>query len=737
MPHVFRLSRYLLFQSKTAFEPHMGEKSLLRGLVERKVFSGELIVSHHNNSKSKVITENNERFGCNGFVHRNRALSGDQVYVMQTESVEDSSTCGESDPDDSSSKLAEVLNAVESMKAVKVVAIKKRSGQRYVVRSRPNDDIVQPRDPRFPAMRLKSDGGKENVLSLVSLKEWEESAQYPTCELIRVLGREGDFDAEDEACLEMHGLRSDAYSSEIRNELKRRFPSAETVVAREVANRPDRRTERVFSIDPPSARDLDDAISITQLGDETFKIGVHVADVSYFVENGSRVDSEAKLRATSVYLPRKVFPMLPAYLSEDLCSLLPDEDRLAFSVYFTLNGAAELVGAPEIKRTIVRSRARLNYDEVDALRVKNVEIRKDIEILMKLAEKLRKQRIANGSISIDDRNKAELEFDFHDNSFPMQIVVDRIPDVRRTHDSHMMIEELMVLTNKIIADKLCDQTTANDDAKAERGVVRRHRESEATVKKAALAFLNQAGVKVPKSLSLTDILVEAKSSLDSNMFSAFTHSILADFNRAEYVVTNSEDSLTHWGVGAQRYMHFTSPIRRYADLIVHRKLCRILNLDPKSDEMKEDDEEIALQLRQCNINSRSAQESEKQNKLFYFSTFVRSFGNHGFRINAIVQELIAPNEPKGIKGSVCFFIPILADEKSQSLESLGLEVEQLVLGKDKKVESIKAKDKRTGTSIVFKLLSAVSVRAFVKPNATYNPKYHLRLDHPVPSPPPL
>ena len=747
MPQGFRLGRLLLFQSKPAFEPHLGEKALLRGLAERKVFSGEIIVSHHNNSKSKLMTESKERINCNGFVHRNRALSGDHVYAMLTESTDESSQSTSSEDEESSDSLKGVLNAIETMgeslRSCKVVAIKKRSGQRYVARTRSQDPIVQPRDTRFPAMGLKSALEKQS-LCLVSLKDWEETEQYPTCELIRVLGPEGCFDAEDDASLEMKGLLSDKYSKNIEGQLRGRFPSAGKVVSSQLSVRKDCRSERVFSIDPATAKDLDDAISLQTLPGNKYRIGVHVADVSHFVGIGSAVDSEAKLRATSVYLPRKVYPMLPAYLSENMCSLLPNADRLAFSVYFTLDEEAQFVASStEIVRTIIRSRAKLSYDEVDGKKTSSKipsEILKDIEVLLRLTAKLRKQRIANGSVSIDDRNCQELKFEFADlvsgGTFPFQLVAEINAKNAVMHDSHTLIEELMVLTNRIVAETLCGHSQSTIP------VVRRHMDSEESVKKAALEFLKDAGIKIKGNKALSDILLCAKTKLSPALFSAFNHSILGEFNRAEYVVAASDTSetpssavksLAHWGVGAQRYMHFTSPIRRYADLIVHRKLVKILNLGG-SDVPEESDEEIALQIKQCNIKSRAAQEAENDNKLFYFTTLVKSFGNQGYPVQAIIKELIAPNEAKNVKGSVALFLPVLGEERSQSLDSLGLSVADVRLAQDKKVTCMRVVDKK-GESFELKLLASFPVRAYVKGNSSLL-KFHLRPENSVPPPPP-
>lgn len=744
MQRGFRTSRRLLYSSKTLFEPHYGESAILRGLSDGSIIRGEIIVSQYNNSKARVITDSQSKLSCNGYISRNRAVSGDHVYarVMQDTSWESEGTSSETEdvPDGSESLVQLLETKSDTPKSCKVVGIQKRSGHRYVSRARPGDELVQPRDPRFPAMRLQPKlTVKGPSLALVKLKDWEETEQFPSSNLVRLLGLEGDFDAEDDASLEINGLLSERYGSEIEKELMRMFPDAKSVAEKALLNtsRVDLRKERIFSIDPPTAKDLDDAISITRQGD-FLKIGVHVADVSYFVRPNTHVDYQARERATSVYLPRRVYPMLPPYLSENLCSLLPGEPRLAVSVFFVLDQSGSLIGEPEIRRSVIRSSAKLSYDDVDAaLRDPKVscvpaDILRDIRLLLDMTEKLREGRIANGSISIDERNGPELKFDFHDLgkgvSFPFQVELGNQSNTTMSHDSHTLIEELMVLTNKIVATKLIENSSVTLP------VVRRHLETEDAVRKAAIDFLTQAGIAVDSAAKITDILVTAKSGLEPSMFSAFVHSILGEFNRAEYVPAASSDeaAIGHWGVGTAKYMHFTSPIRRYADLMVHRKICQISNLDPV--DVAEDDSSVIDQIKLCNVNSKAAKDAEKDNELFYFGTFVKSFGNRGFQIEGIVKDLIAPNPEKNVKGSVSFFLPVLGEVRSQSLDSLGLGLVGVTSnpGSDA-VEQISVSDKR-GNRRTLKLLESVKVRAFVKNCPSPLPKFHLRMD-PVPNSP--
>ena len=722
------------FGTKPVFERYYGENAIIRGLEDGTVIRGDLLVSTFNNARAKVVTDTRDKFQCTGFVNRNRAMSGDSVYAKFTqEEPKSESTMVDSEritsPQDLLSDLGIELDNGDSKKACKIIGIEKRSDQRFVCRMRPNEPLIQPRDPRFPAMRLAASPKiSQPSLSLVKFAEWSEYDQYPLSNILRLLGVEGSFPAEDDASVELAGLLSEKYTKDIENSLREAFPSSEDVVERELKNRADVRTsERVFTIDPPTAKDLDDAISISPVAENLYRIGVHVADVGYFVRESSRVDLEARQRATSVYLPRQVYPMLPPYLSENLCSLLPNIDRLAFSVYFNINSVTGVIeGEPEFKRTVIRSMAKLSYDDVDSALAGShpfpPDLLADISLLMSITRKLRDERIANGSISIDDRNGVEMKFEFSDNDqHPVGICVGGTSS--NGHDSHTLIEELMVLTNKLVAKKLIDSSATIVP------VVRRHLDTEEGVVEAARNFLQKKNIQLDESLSLTELLVVAKSNLSPLLYSAFTHSILGQFNRAEYIVADSEGAATsHWGVGAARYMHFTSPIRRYADLIVHRKMAKILN-----NESEENAADIVSQIKRCNMNARAAQEAEANNKLFYFTTFLRSFGNAGYPVDVIVKSLVAPVEGKGIKGSVVFYIPLIGDIRSQSMDSLGLDLISADRNESETL-SVRLKVRNGGEIFDLTVLDSLVMRAYVKKDQTSS-RFHLRLNKPQPRPP--
>ncbi|EER11785.1 Ribonuclease R, putative [Perkinsus marinus ATCC 50983] len=270
------------------------------------------------------------------------------------------------------------VGCIEDARA-RVVAVTKRCETPIVGVVRPGETKVQPRDQRLPAMDLVQPfamAAEEESAQLVACEivEWEEASVNPKCRLVEHLGGVGTGVAEHRAVMERYGLTSVEYSEEIEEELKAKLPSSEAVVNAALKGQGPRRwdlrkSHRVVSIDPPSARDLDDALSVEVKTGGRLRIGVHVADVSHFVAAQSHLDREAARRAITVYMPHKTYPMLPRHLSENLCSLLPGEDRLAFSVFFTLDAATgDLCGDEPVAfgKSIIRSSARLSYDEVDA-----------------------------------------------------------------------------------------------------------------------------------------------------------------------------------------------------------------------------------------------------------------------------------------------------------------------------------------------------------------------------------
>jgi VacB/RNase II family 3'-5' exoribonuclease len=715
-PFRFAYVQLRRISTTTSFEPYFGPDAITKGILDGEVVAGELHVSSHNNNRARLSVDSKSVLHCMGFVNRNRALHGDRVYAQLIVASEPKPN--PADIDSNSSDEASTPGDTCDDQSCKVVGIEKRSDRRYVARCKAFESLVQPRDTRLPAFveeSLKSSPVAHSSLALIKFRDWPESTQFPYSSLVRLLGREGSFAAEDDASLEMFGLLSDRYSDEMEDALREKFPSQDAVITSELTNpnRIDvRRTERIFTIDPPSARDLDDAVSVTHVSGSVYRIGVHVADVSYFIPFGSDVDTAARERSTSVYVPRQVYPMLPAYLSENLCSLLPDHDKLAFSVYFDIDkDSGRIVEQPEFKRTVIRSEARFEYDEVDAIASGEITtpIGADLHLLMEITTRMRKNRIDEGSVTIDDRDGPELKFDFHDldNGEPAVVGIMADCPTLSTHNSHHLIEELMVQANKLVAEKLVESTALPT------AVLRRHMESEESVKHAAIEVLTKLGYELDPEWGVGNLLSHAKSKMGAKVFSTFVHSILGEFKRAEYVMASETPSVSHWGVGATKYMHFTSPIRRYADLIVHRILGDSGPLESA--------ESIAQQIKRCNRNAKAAQEAESWNKLFYFTTFVRAFGYAGYPIDAVVKELIFPDDTRGVKASVQLHLPLIGEVRSQSLDSIGLEmIERTDNGMTARLK------REDSESFILSPLQLLRMRAYTKRDTSS--KFHLRMD---------
>ena len=360
----------------------------------------------------------------------------------------------------------------------------------------------------------------------------------------------------------------------------------------EILRRRDMRDAFTFTIDPADAKDFDDAISfeglpVTGDGLREYQIGVHIADVSYYVRPGTKVDDEAYQRGTSVYLVDRVLPMLPEELCNDKCSLRPNEDKLCMSVVFTMDEHARVVKY-KVCRTVIRSNARLNYDEAQALIIKNSKLKitnkqlsDAITTLNSLAQKLRAERIANGALAIE---QDEMRFKLDDKGHPTEIYFEQ------PNEAHHLIEEFMLLANKTIAkavgsgkpfvyrvhdlpdsDKLDEVEAFKKKWKAESG------------KRKGSRFAGKSTEGLQRAINILTIRAQAKA-------------VYSTYN------------IGHYGLAFTHYTHFTSPIRRYPDLMVHRLVEKYI-LTGKKVEMNR--EEMELMCEHCSACEQEAAQAER------------------------------------------------------------------------------------------------------------------------------
>lgn len=395
--------------------------------------------------------------------------------------------------------------------------------------------------------------GKKAVAEIIS---WVEGQKNPVGKIVDVLGDEGDNDAEMHAILTEFNL---PYKfPEFLNTLAEKIPTE--ITKEEIAKRRDMRNVPTFTIDPHDAKDFDDALSFQKLKNGNFEVGVHIADVTHYVKEGSKIDKEAYERATSVYLVDRTVPMLPEKLSNNVCSLRPNEEKLTYSAVFEIDEEAN-VKKQWFGRTVTLSDRRFNYAEAqEVIETGKGDMQEEILILDKLAKKLKKKRFKNGSISFE---RIEVKFKIDENGKPLSVYF------KEAKDSNHLIEEFMLLANRKVAYYI--GKTLNKPF-----VYRIHDEPDMEKLHSFGDFIKQFGYDfsfkddTEVASSLNKLLKDVKGKSEQNIIEQLAVRSMA---KAEY----SADNVGHYGLSFDFYTHFTSPIRRYPDMMVHRLLTHYMN----------------------------------------------------------------------------------------------------------------------------------------------------------------
>lgn len=405
-------------------------------------------------------------------------------------------------------------------------------------------------------------GARNGEKAIARITEWPVEAKNPAGEIIKVLGMPGDNDAEMDAILIEYGFPL-AFPSEVEDEADR-IPT--TISAKEVTKRRDFRKTTTFTIDPVDAKDFDDALSIEELPNGNYEIGVHIADVSHYVQPGTALNDEGMDRATSVYLVDRVIPMLPEKLSNNVCSLRPGEDKLCFSAVFEMNDHAEVL-KEWFGRTIIHSDKRFTYEEAqEVIETKEGPLKNEILIFQRLAQALRKERFKSGAISFE---KVEVKFELDEKGYPVDVYI------KESKDSNKLIEEFMLLANRKVAEfigkKHANRKVKDGEAEPLPFVYRVHDTPVEDRLISFAAFANKFGYRVNTKSdrelahSLNSLMSEVKGKKEQNVLEQ-----LAIRTMAKAIYTT--DNIGHYGLAFDYYTHFTSPIRRYPDVMVHRLL---------------------------------------------------------------------------------------------------------------------------------------------------------------------
>ncbi|KAI7823639.1 hypothetical protein BC939DRAFT_397083 [Gamsiella multidivaricata] len=627
---------------------------------KQKYVQGVLRINKRNRSDAYVTVDtlpDGDVYIC-GSKDRNRALEGDVVGIELFDPEELPQQKGDNNRDKKKPKRVEDAEDadevdIEELKPKycgRIVSIVERSlsqmfsgtltlqrpsgsGKKTERKKQDEDDqkdqprIVwfKPTDKRVPLIAIPIDQAPADFvenhssyiqkLFVATIKRWPLSSLHPFGQLERELGDIGNIEIETEALLANNNVITTAFGEKVEKCL----PEIPWVIPeKELSRRRDLRKDCIFTIDPATAKDLDDAVSCTRLDDGTLEIGVHIADVSHFIKVGSALDREAKARATTVYLIQKAIPMLPNVLCEDLCSLTANVDRLAFSVFWKMTEDGQILDT-SFSKSVIRSCAQLSYDDaqkvittgsldpkVEVFGQSRSLVEGNIQIFFKLSQVLRQKRFENGALSI---NSIRLSFETDENNNPLDV------SVYELKESNRLIEEFMLLANMSVAKQICESFP-------EQALLRRH---EDPLEKRMMHFISHMKkIGLDLDASSSGALQRSLDAIqDSDVRKVVRLLVIKPMQRAKYICSGmlSPDKYHHYALNAPLYTHFTSPIRRYADVIVHRMLEASLTGDSKFYLTKESCQKCA---NLCNIKRDAAKLAQEQSSHVYLSVLLRN-----------------------------------------------------------------------------------------------------------------
>lgn len=441
----------------------------------------------------------------------------------------------------------------------------------------------------------KFGGAEDGDKVVVKMTEWRPGDKNPEGEIIKVLGAPGEHETEIHSILAEYGLPYE-FPTEVEADADK---INREIMDDEVVKRRDMRSICTFTIDPKDAKDFDDALSIQKLQNGNWEIGVHIADVSHYVVPGTILDDEAYQRATSVYLVDRVVPMLPEVLSNDVCSLRPNEDKYTFSAVFELNDQAE-IQKQWFGRTVIHSDRRFTYEEAqERIETQQGDLTEEILVLDKLAKIMRDERIKNGAITFD---RSEVRFNLNENNEPVGVYF------KISKDSNHLIEEFMLLANKKVSEFV--SLTNKGNMSNNTFIYRVHDDPDPAKLEALRDFVSTFGYQMnlantkKVAESLNKLLSDVKGKGEENMIETLA---MRSMSKAVY----STEPIGHYGLGFEYYSHFTSPIRRYPDLLAHRLLQHYLDGGKSPDRA-----ELQEKAKHCSAMERLAADAERDSIKF-------------------------------------------------------------------------------------------------------------------------
>ncbi|CAI2166056.1 14609_t:CDS:10 [Funneliformis geosporum] len=505
---------------------------------------------------------------------------------------------------------------------------------------------VYPMDRRIPKIIIRTRQA-QNLMGqriLVAIDSWPKDSTFPLGHFVRALGIAGDKSTETEVLLLEHDVPHQSFSQQVLNCLP---PEGESWIVRDehLQGRADLRNLNVCSIDPPGCTDIDDALHVRLLPNGNYEVGVHIADVTFFVKPNTPLDDEAASRGTTVYLVQKRIDMLPELLGSNLCSLREKVDRLAFSCIWELNPDAEIINV-SFTKSVISSKESFTYEaaqlRIDDQRL-NDDVTKGLRILNGLAKKLRARRMERGALTLAS---PEVKFQLdHDSQDPVDV------EMKELRETNALVEEFMLLANISVAEKIHQKFTATS-------LLRRHHPPVTSLLELLVKAISHLGLTLhyETSKALADSLDEALLPGDAYFNKLLRILTTRCMTQAEYFCsgTTSEKDFRHYGLASEIYTHFTSPIRRYSDIIVHRMLYASVDHNATYGRVLIDKEKIQQLCEVLNYRHRMAQMAARSSVELHTNIFFKgkTEQNEGYVIRILKNGFVVLIPRYGIEGIV-------------------------------------------------------------------------------------
>ncbi|OEU22755.1 RNB-domain-containing protein, partial [Fragilariopsis cylindrus CCMP1102] len=591
-------------------EEYWTEDIIQEGLRNRTLVRGKLTVTKDNIKEAIVSSGGGSDNSSSYFINQtkgyfNRALHQDIVIVMPLPRQEWTSPVGRRrlvhvQPDDNDVTDNDDETSAPPIPSGRVVAIVSESRRQFVatmVDTPMNDEsscLVLPMDMRIPKIRIRTNGWRRFVGQrlLVQVERWEVGSNYPSGFCVEILGPIAHIETEITCLLKENQIDLDPFSAAAQACLPLEGNDWK-IPSQEISQRKDlRSTHRIFSVDPNGCQDIDDTFHARVLPNGDIEVGVHIADVTYFLPHDSPLDKEAQRRATTFYLVDRRFDMLPSVLSGNLCSLHGNMERLAVSTIWTMSSDFKVVKDFWYGRTVIRNCQAMTYDQAHNIlhnlppddpskphpppltagypvtRSNNESLKGDLSLLTKLARKLRKDREdIGGAVDLSSGDQGnELKFSLDGNHQPVKVTP------KKQLEIHQTVAELMIMANSWVARTIFETFPNSALLRIHQSVDEsRFEDLKEILDAGKITFDGSSNMKLADSLKKAERSSKSNSAVNSLFQSLATRAM----SEAQYVSTGDvggENNLSHYGLGLGKYTHFTSPIRRYADVVVHRQL---------------------------------------------------------------------------------------------------------------------------------------------------------------------